>query len=137
MSEPRPDLTEFLEGMCQVDPTAEPRAFDRMMFDVCGEANHVRAAAERDPGALGDAIRAFDRSCERVYRDREVSAQRKWSLRTAEWVLKSWCLWGADDVSDKAATRFLDPGSARGTWPCSSCEARMLPLGSEVRPGRA
>ena len=79
-----------------------------MMFDVCGEANHVRAAKEGAAGSLEDSLRAFDRSCERIYADPAVAPQRKFSLRTAEWILKSWCLWDSPDIPGSAATRWFD-----------------------------
>ena len=108
MAEKRPELAGFLASINDRELSAERRSFDRMMFDVCGEANHVRAARERGDDSLGDSLRAFDRSCERVYTDPSVTPQRKFTLRTAEWVLKSWCLWEAPDVSSQAATRWFD-----------------------------
>ena len=108
MPAPRPDLSAFVASMTAVDSAAEPRSFDRMMFDVCGEANHVRAAKEAGEGSLEDSLRSFERSCERIYADPAVTPQRKFSLRTAEWVLKSWCLWDCADVSSCAATRWFD-----------------------------
>lgn len=78
-----------------------------MMFDVCGEVNHIRNAFEN--GADTDqAVKAFDRACSRVYRDHEVSPQRKISMRTAEWILKSAYIWKSNNISTASATRWFD-----------------------------
>lgn len=107
-SDVRPELDEFIAELEAVDLGDAARPFDMLMFDVCGEANHVRHAYEEGRDALADALSAFDRACLRIYRDPEVSMQRKSSLRTAEWILKSWCLWEAGDVSGDTATRWFD-----------------------------
>lgn len=108
MAAKQPTLSAFLESMPGTDESAEPRPFDRMMFDACGEVNHVRRAVDGGPDALDDAIRSFDRSCARIYADPAVTAQRKQSLRIAEWVLKSWCLWGDGRIRRRTATRWFD-----------------------------
>lgn len=103
-----PELTSFLNEIESVPLSAEPRPFDRMMFDVIGEVNHVCAAMERDPDGLEDALSAFGRVCMRVYADPEVTSQRKFSLRANEWVFRLWCCWGVKGISRKTATRWFD-----------------------------
>ena len=108
MAAARPSLDEYLGSMPAADPAAQSLSFDRMMFDVCGEANHVRAAYEGARDDLGDCLKAFDRSCGRMYADPAVSIQRKYSLRVAEWLLKSWCVWGDSAITELSATRWFD-----------------------------
>lgn len=103
-----PTYDEYVRDFAGLEPSGESLPFDRMMFDVCGEANHVRAAARKGDGTVSAALRGFDRACARVYSDARVSQQRKFSLRTAEWLLKAWCLWGAEGVSERSATRWFD-----------------------------
>lgn len=103
-----PDLSAFLEELESVEPATESRPFDRMMFDVIGEVNHVCAAKEKNPAGLEDALKAFDRVCMRVYADPDVTPQRKFSLRANEWVFKMWCCWGVKGITRKTATRWFD-----------------------------
>lgn len=102
-----PQFEEFVESVHDVESSGVSRPFDRMMFDVCGEASHIRAAvaAERDPAS---ALAAFDRACERIYADPDVTSQRKVTLRTAEWILKAWCVWEVPGISRETALRWFD-----------------------------
>ena len=103
-----PSLEEFVSQIDDVEPADEARPFDRMMYDVCGEVNHVRAAASRIGGDVDGALRAFDRACARVYADPEVTPQRKWTLRVEEWAFKLWCAWGVPGMSRESACRWFD-----------------------------
>lgn len=102
-----PQFDDFVASVDDIVPTGESRSFDRMMFDVCGEANHIRSAAAKGQD-VSPAVRAFDRACLRVYSDSGVSPQRKFSLRAAEWILKAGLVWGAPEVSSACATRWFD-----------------------------
>ena len=42
----QPAFADFVANLGEVNQGAEPRSFDRMMFDVCGEVNHIRAAMQ-------------------------------------------------------------------------------------------
>lgn len=103
-----PTLGEYLASLDAVAPGEGGIPFDRMMFDVCGEANHVRAAATRAGGDVAGPLRALGRACGRVYADPDVSPQRKFSLRTAEWLLRSWCEWGDPRITERSALRWFD-----------------------------
>ena len=108
MSESYPALSDFVASIPEIDSSAESRSFDRMMFDVCGEVKHIRSSIAHGGEGLDDALRAFDRACGRIYESPDVSSQRKFSLRVAEWVLKSWSIWNNPVISEQSATRWFD-----------------------------
>ena len=102
-----PTLEEYLSQLDSFPISEGAASFDRMMFDVCGEANHVRAEALRIGGDPDAAARGFDRACARVYGDASVSYQRKLSLRTADWLLKAGFVWNIPGLGG-APTRWFD-----------------------------
>lgn len=102
-----PTLDEYLSQIDSFPVFEERLPFDRMMFDVCGEANHVKAEALRIGGDPVAASRAFDRACARIYGDAFVSQQRKETLRIADWLLKAGYVWCVPGFGG-APTRWFD-----------------------------
>lgn len=102
-----PALEEYLSQLSSFPAFEGGLTFDRMMFDVCGEANHVKAEALRIGGDPSSAAKGFDRACARVYGDASVSYQRKLTLRTADWLLKAGFIWNIPGLGG-SPTRWFD-----------------------------
>ena len=107
MRTPEISLEDYVAQLDSFAPAEESGSFDRMMFDVCGEANHVRTEARRIGGDPEEAVRGFDRACARIYADPSVSYQRKFSLRTADWLLKAGLIWNVPGFGG-SPTRWFD-----------------------------